>query len=674
MGVFDALTTAVTGLQAQSFAMQNISGNIANSQTTAFKRTETSFADLVQDNVPHLQVAGSVTADSRSTNSVQGSIQSSSVGTFMAINGQGYFVVQKPSGFNGGVPAFNNSNLYTRRGDFQEDKDGFLRNGAGYYLMGIPIDPTTGNPVGSSPVVLQFNNNLLPAQATTQLTYTANLPSTPQPTSFRNNITGSELLNPADFIANPIAGALPNAKITGTGATILPDAPATLTGTTDISALASAGGNLQFTTVPPTPAIVIAPGDNAATIQGKINAVMGAGFATLSPTNHLLLTSANATTAITISGGSTLSLLTELGLVPGTTNPTNLITQGAVGLGQTLTITIGGNPPMTVTFGPGASPPNAQTLAQLNTTLTSAAFMPPAVGTASVNPLNGNITITATNSPPDTITISGTANPAVFGIHNLIALPANGTVIANDLTAFLNESLTGGSITAYDSAGSPANIQFRWAKVKSVAVGGVDTWNLFYQSNGSATGTQSAWQNVGTNFTFGTNGQMNPPIATLTIPNMTVNGVALGNISLSFGSNGLTQFGNPSGQISINTFTQNGSAAGTLQSIAVSEQGDITGSYSNGRTINLAQISLVSFAGQDFLKKLDGGAFAQTAESGIPLANATGTVVGGSLEASNTDIADEFTKLIVTQQAYSANTKVITTGNAMIQDLLQVIR
>ncbi|HKA79823.1 MAG TPA: flagellar basal body protein, partial [Xanthobacteraceae bacterium] len=56
MGVFDALTTAVTGLQAQSFALQNISGNIANSQTTAFKRTETSFADLVQDQVPRLQV------------------------------------------------------------------------------------------------------------------------------------------------------------------------------------------------------------------------------------------------------------------------------------------------------------------------------------------------------------------------------------------------------------------------------------------------------------------------------------------------------------------------------------------------------------------------------------------------------------------------------------------
>src|SRR5215216_6656493 len=72
MGIFDALTTAVTGLQAQSFALQNISGNIANSQTTAFKRTDTRFEDLVNGDDPRIQVSGNVVASSRSTNSVQG--------------------------------------------------------------------------------------------------------------------------------------------------------------------------------------------------------------------------------------------------------------------------------------------------------------------------------------------------------------------------------------------------------------------------------------------------------------------------------------------------------------------------------------------------------------------------------------------------------------------------
>ncbi len=93
MGIFGALTTAVTGMRAQSFALENISGNIANSQTTAFKRVDTSFVDLIPDNIPNKQLAGNVVANSRSTNSVQGDIQNASVGTFMAINGQGFFVV-----------------------------------------------------------------------------------------------------------------------------------------------------------------------------------------------------------------------------------------------------------------------------------------------------------------------------------------------------------------------------------------------------------------------------------------------------------------------------------------------------------------------------------------------------------------------------------------------------
>ena len=94
MGIFGALNTAVAGMRAQSFALENISGNIANSQTTAFKRIDTSFVDLIPD-------AAAITAALRqrhlpiraSTNTVQGDIQSTSIGTFMAINGDGFFVV-----------------------------------------------------------------------------------------------------------------------------------------------------------------------------------------------------------------------------------------------------------------------------------------------------------------------------------------------------------------------------------------------------------------------------------------------------------------------------------------------------------------------------------------------------------------------------------------------------
>ena len=75
MGIFGALTTAVGGLRANSYALENVSGNIANSQTTAFKRVDTSFLDLIPQTATTAQLAGGVTTQSRSTNSVQGDVQ-----------------------------------------------------------------------------------------------------------------------------------------------------------------------------------------------------------------------------------------------------------------------------------------------------------------------------------------------------------------------------------------------------------------------------------------------------------------------------------------------------------------------------------------------------------------------------------------------------------------------
>ena len=126
----------------------------------------------------------------------------------MAINGNGYFVVSQPTGTADNQPVFSGVSDYTRAGDFQLNSGGYLVNSAGYYLQGIPIDAATGNPVGSSPQVLQFNNDFIPAQATTAIQYQANLPSTPS----------SGLLVGTDFEANPLAGAPAAAVVTGKGA------------------------------------------------------------------------------------------------------------------------------------------------------------------------------------------------------------------------------------------------------------------------------------------------------------------------------------------------------------------------------------------------------------------------------------------------------------------------
>ena len=85
-------------------------------------------------------------------------------------------------------------------------------------------------------------------------------------------------------------------------------------------------------------------------------------------------------------------------------------------------------------------------------------------------------------------------------------------------------------------------------------------------------------------------------------------------------------------------------------------------------------IPLVSFNADNGLLRLDGGAFEATSESGQAILGSTGSIVGQSVENSNTDIADEFSKLIVTQQAYSANSRIVSTADEMLQEALNMVR
>ncbi|HZF73781.1 MAG TPA: flagellar hook-basal body complex protein [Gemmatimonadaceae bacterium] len=669
MGIFGALTTAVTGLRAQSFALENISGNIANSQTTAFKREDTSFLDLIPDNPPSKQLSGTVTASARATNTVQGDFQSASIGTFMAINGGGFFVVQKPSSFTDGRPTFAGSDLYTRRGDFQTDKDGFLVNGAGYYLMGIPVDAKTGNLSGSVPQLLKFQNDFLPAQQTTQIQYRANLAAYPATTAHDTSVPGSELIDPKTFSANPVAGSPAPAKITGFGATLAGDADALVTGLQVVPASMVNTGSFTLNGA----TVNVAAGMTQAQLLNAINTSNAGGLpagmkpAVINPSGHLVLESADADTQIAISGSSP-ALLAELGIGVGNTDPTNLLTQSAAAQGQTMVIQVGANPALTVTFGTGAS--EVSTMAELQAKLGTLTG-----GTANVDISNGNIKIGA-NTLAATIQVTGTATASNFGIHTLTALPSNQQVLGMDTSAFISETIGGGAITAYDQSGSPVNLQLRWGKVDSASLGAghADNWNLFYQVNSSATGTQVAWQNAGVNYTFDPNGQMNPLIANTTLNNVSVNGIALGTLQIVHGSGGLTQFSDTNGTAQVNLIQQDGFPAGSLQTISISDKGRVVGTYSNGRTLDLAEVTLANFNGPNQLKRLDGGAFAVTDDSGPAILGAPGKIVGSSLEGSNVDIADEFTKLIVTQQAYSANTRVVTTSNQMVQDVLNMLR
>jgi flagellar hook protein FlgE len=109
---------------------------------------------------------------------------------------------------------------------------------------------------------------------------------------------------------------------------------------------------------------------------------------------------------------------------------------------------------------------------------------------------------------------------------------------------------------------------------------------------------------------------MNPVVGQITLNNLTISGVTLGNVTMAFGTGGLTQFADTNGNVQVNQLQQDGFPAGQLRSVSVSNSGRVVGTYSNGRNIDLAAVSVATFNGANFLKRVEGGAFEVTNESG----------------------------------------------------------
>ena len=285
--------------------------------------------------------------------------------------------------------------------------------------------------------------------------------------------------------------------------------------------------------------------------------------------------------------------------------------------------------------------------------------------------------------PTSTITYSGnlpsvpqpTGYSATTPNSELLPTPA-ASYNAAATPAFLNKSVTGGQITLYDSLGSSVTTQLRWAKTDSTTntPPGTDTWNLYYQNDPSSTSTTAVWTRIPGNVTFDATGKMTAPASgSLAAANLSIGSTTINGVTMAFGS-GVTQYGNASGTVSSN-IDQNGYTSGSLTNLSIASDGSVVGNYSNGQVARVAQIGIAQFNASDALKRENGGAYSATRESGAPNYGLNGaTLSGGAVEASNTDISDEFSKMIVTQQAYSANTKVITTAQQMLQDVINIIR
>lgn len=142
------------------------------------------------------------------------------------------------------------------------------------------------------------------------------------------------------------------------------------------------------------------------------------------------------------------------------------------------------------------------------------------------------------------------------------------------------------------------------------------------------------------------------------------------------GTNVTTQFRAPSSTI---YQTQDGYGSGFLQDVSVDPDGVITGNYSNGQVLYLARVSLANFTNPWGLSREGGNNYAETRSSGQPVtttpgSSGTGSISPNSLEQSNVDLSSEFVSMIIQQRGFQANSRIITTTDSMLQELINLKR
>jgi flagellar hook protein FlgE len=206
------------------------------------------------------------------------------------------------------------------------------------------------------------------------------------------------------------------------------------------------------------------------------------------------------------------------------------------------------------------------------------------------------------------------------------------------------------SITTYDAQGNAVKVSVSFTKTSATS------WNVTISNGGTTPDT------TGT-LSFAADGSTPSPAT-----------MAFGGITVDL--SGMTNY---AGVSTVAAQKQDGSAVGSLQAFSLSPDGTLVGVFSNGLRQNLGQIAMASFNNPAGLEKVGNTAFRATVNSGTPQVGTAGqggrgALAGGTLEMSNVDLSQEFTNLIVAQRGFQANSKVITSSDEILQDLVTLPR
>ena len=247
------------------------------------------------------------------------------------------------------------------------------------------------------------------------------------------------------------------------------------------------------------------------------------------------------------------------------------------------------------------------------------------------------------------------------------------TVDVNLNSAAMNGDTYSTSITVYDSLGNNVPLTLDFVKT------GNNAWT--WQAGSTLASAVTPAGPTAITFDPATgmlNGTTDPTInLTLTngatMPALTWD---LFDATTSASNGDLTQY---AAQSTTTFQTQNGFPSGSLRSVAVDEAGVITGSYSNGQLVPLFQVGLADFPSYYGLTKMGGNLYGASLQSGdampgVPGSGRLGSISPSAIEMSNVDLGQEFVKMITTQRAFQANSRVITTSDEILNELINIKR
>jgi len=731
-----SLFSGVAGLQSHQVAMDVESNNIANVNTVGYKYSRANFSDLLAQTkaiatAPQgalggknpVQVGLGSTISSMTRVFSQGSVQNSDKNTDMAIQGDGFFIVSPDGG---------NTYKYTRSGDFKFDAAGNFVDNNGFIAQGWVRDPETGKVDSTAPVE---NINIAPglttpANPTSEVVIKANLNSGNIVQSFSSAYevksgTPPSKQTPPVFTGDAIDGngnPIPSGDMgvmfneSGEGFALQKDqgiwASFRAAQVTATDAVKKSDGNI-------TELDITFKLDNGDLV--RIQTTDSDGNETQDENGARYTSAINAKTSTT--GIEATYDQSNHKIILTNTNGNNLASHNIrinsvgndnSGIKEDDDDTADGDdtkPDATSAYMYQYDPSGTADAAGANKKFTTISDLRYALEKEArhVGDKDGdniadenNIEISVTKEGKFEISNPGGSDDYDYDIDlKITGITANSvsgggiteserfTRSMSSMNAVLPAGTTGkafsqgfnaathaSSIDLFDSLGSKHTLRTEFRKTAvDTATGSTWAMTITVPEPGEIDTIAPLGEKKGT-VRFNNDGSLstyNPPSISFTgnngsAPNQQV--------SLSFGTSnkfdGMTSFDNPSGTSGI---SQDGYTGGDLIGIRIDQSGTLVGSFSNGRSLGLAQVSMAKFTNNGGLSTEGGNIFNQTANSGEPIIGTAATsgrgfIQSSALEASNVDLSRALTQLIIIQRGYQANGKTITTSDQMLQTLI----